>query len=69
MASPTRAERCPGEALTNQAEREERLRAEFAEAARDPAFLQDVQETMEAFASADAETARMIDDEHPTPAA
>ena len=43
--------------------REERLRAEFAEAARDPMFLQDIRDTEDAFASADAETARMIPDD------
>ena len=42
--------------------REERLRKAFEEAARDPLFLQDVRETEEAFATADAETARMIVD-------
>ncbi|NOZ79121.1 MAG: CopG family transcriptional regulator [Acidobacteria bacterium] len=33
--------------------REERLREAFAEAARDPLFLEDVEETMGAFAEAD----------------
>jgi hypothetical protein len=40
--------------------RDERLRREFEEAARDPLFLQDLTETEEAFISADAETARWI---------
>lgn len=39
---------------------EEQLRQEFATAARDPAFLADIDDTMAAFHSADAETARMI---------
>jgi Arc/MetJ-type ribon-helix-helix transcriptional regulator len=40
--------------------REDELRREFAEAAKDPLFMQDLRETMEAFASADAESARRI---------
>jgi hypothetical protein len=36
------------------------LRQEFQEAARDPLFLRDIEETMADFAAADAETARMI---------
>jgi len=40
--------------------RSEKLRREFAEAASDPLFMEDMGETMQAFASADAETARMI---------
>lgn len=39
--------------------REEQLRREFVAAARDPAFMADLDETMAAFHSADAETARM----------
>ena len=42
--------------------REERLRRAFEDAARDPLFLQDIQDTGRAFATADAETARMIVD-------
>jgi Arc/MetJ-type ribon-helix-helix transcriptional regulator len=40
--------------------RKELLRQEFQEAARDPLFLRDIEETMADFAAADAETARMI---------
>lgn len=40
--------------------RSEKLRQAFVEAANDPLFMQDLRETMEAFASADAETAAMI---------
>ena len=36
------------------------LREEFREAADDPLFLQDLKDTEQAFESADAETARMI---------
>jgi hypothetical protein len=34
--------------------------AEWAQAAKDPLFLRDVQETQEAFSSADAETADLL---------
>jgi len=37
-----------------------RLREEFRQAAADPDFLRDVEETMRDFAAADSETARMI---------
>ncbi len=37
-----------------------RLREEFCQAAADPDFLQDIEETMHDLAAADAETARMI---------
>lgn len=40
--------------------REERIRRQFEEAARDPMFLRDLEETQEAFRYADSETARMI---------
>ena len=40
--------------------RDKMLRDEFAEAAKDPLFLQDLNETEEAFESADAQTSRMI---------
>jgi Arc/MetJ-type ribon-helix-helix transcriptional regulator len=40
--------------------RRELLRQEFQEAARDPLFLRDIDETMATFATSDAETARMI---------
>lgn len=40
--------------------RDEQLRREFVAAARDPAFLADLDESMVAFHSADAETARLI---------
>ncbi len=46
-----------------QTTRAESLRREFAEAADDPLFLQDMEETMTAFADADAETARMLSHE------
>jgi Arc/MetJ-type ribon-helix-helix transcriptional regulator len=36
------------------------LREEFRQAAADPDFLQDIDETMRDFAAADGETARMI---------
>ena len=39
---------------------EERIRREFAAAARDPMFLSDLHETMEAFEALDSESARMI---------
>jgi Arc/MetJ-type ribon-helix-helix transcriptional regulator len=42
--------------------RDQQLRAEFQEAARDPLFMQDLEETQKAFEAADAETARMIPD-------
>lgn len=42
--------------------RNEWLRKEFQEAARDPMFLRDLKETMAAYETADAETARMIVD-------
>lgn len=38
------------------------LRREFEEAARDPVFLRDLEETTRAFETADAETARMLPD-------
>ena len=44
-------------------EREERLRREFEEAMSDPMFVQDMEETMEAYKYIDAETARMMDEE------
>ena len=37
-----------------------RLREEFRQAAADPDFLRDIEETMRDFAAADSETARMI---------
>ena len=40
--------------------RKTQLQEEFHQAAGDPDFLQDVDVTMEKFATADAETARMI---------
>ena len=40
--------------------RSQELRRAFAEAASDPLFMQDIAETMQAFDSSDAETARMI---------
>jgi Arc/MetJ-type ribon-helix-helix transcriptional regulator len=40
--------------------RDERLQKEMEAAARDPRFIRDVEETMDAFKWADAETARMI---------
>jgi len=40
--------------------RVERLRLEFLEAAQDPLFLQDLNETEEAFRTADSQTVRMI---------
>ena len=43
--------------------RVQRLRREFEEAARDPLFMRDLEETGAAFATADAETARMIPDD------
>jgi Arc/MetJ-type ribon-helix-helix transcriptional regulator len=43
--------------------RTEQLRREFHEAAQDPMFLRDIQETEQAFQSADSETARMIPDD------
>ncbi len=43
--------------------REERLRREFEEAMSDPMFVQDMEETMEAYKYIDAETARMMDEE------
>lgn len=48
------------EALRERLERlrEERLREAFAEAARDPLFLEDVEETMEAFSAADGTVGR-----------
>jgi Arc/MetJ-type ribon-helix-helix transcriptional regulator len=42
--------------------REAWLRREFEEAARDPLFLRDVDETTRAFETADAETARLLPD-------
>jgi Arc/MetJ-type ribon-helix-helix transcriptional regulator len=45
---------------TLQRTRDERLRSEFQAAARDPLFLRDLQETEQAFQSADSETARMM---------
>jgi hypothetical protein len=36
------------------------LKAQWAQAAKDPLFLRDVQETQEAFSSADAETDDLI---------
>jgi Arc/MetJ-type ribon-helix-helix transcriptional regulator len=41
--------------------RREWLRREWEDAARDPRFLRDIEETMQAFATADVETARLID--------
>ena len=43
--------------------RKERLRRQAQQMAADPLFLQDVEETMEAYKYIDAETARMIDEE------
>lgn len=43
--------------------RDEYLRREFEEAMSDPLFVQDMEETMEAFKYIDAETARMLDAE------
>jgi Arc/MetJ-type ribon-helix-helix transcriptional regulator len=43
-----------------QARRVAQLREEFCQAAADPDFLQDIDETMRDFAAADGETARMI---------
>ena len=40
--------------------RDERIRQEFAEAARDPEFMRDLEETMEAFKWVDSEAARML---------
>ena len=40
--------------------REKRLSEEFAAAARDPLFIQDIEEIQQAFTNADSETARMI---------
>lgn len=40
--------------------REELLKKEFEEAARDPYFMKDIDQTMNLFHSADGETARMI---------
>jgi Arc/MetJ-type ribon-helix-helix transcriptional regulator len=40
--------------------RMERLEREMEDAARDPEFIRDIEETMEAFKWVDAETARMI---------
>jgi Arc/MetJ-type ribon-helix-helix transcriptional regulator len=40
--------------------RKAQLREEFRQAAVDPDFLQDIDETMRDFATADSETARMI---------
>lgn len=40
--------------------RRAQLREEFQQAAADPEFLRDIDETMRDFAAADAETARMI---------
>jgi hypothetical protein len=53
-----------GEALEKELRRarDQQLRAEFQEAARDPLFMQDLEETQKAFEAADAETARMIPD-------
>lgn len=42
--------------------RQQELRAEFRIAAADPLFLCDLEETMQAFRSADGETAQMIPD-------
>jgi Arc/MetJ-type ribon-helix-helix transcriptional regulator len=42
--------------------REEKLRRELQEAMQDPLFLRDLQETMEAFQAADAETGRGLAD-------
>src|SRR5689334_3206920 len=44
------------------AARENQLRAEYEEAARDPLLLRDVEEAMRDFAAVDSETARMIVD-------
>ncbi len=44
--------------------RDERLRREFEEAMSDPLFVQDMNETMEAYKHIDAETARMMDAEY-----
>ncbi|MBE0558337.1 MAG: hypothetical protein IH628_13990 [Proteobacteria bacterium] len=43
--------------------RDEELAQEFEEAGRDPAFLRDIEDTMEAFRQADTEAARMLDDD------
>lgn len=50
------------EALTQEVKRarDKLLRDEFAEAAQDRLFLRDLNETEQAFESADAETSRMI---------
>ena len=40
--------------------RDERLYREMLEAAQDPEFIRDVEETMEAFKWVDSETARML---------
>jgi Arc/MetJ-type ribon-helix-helix transcriptional regulator len=50
------------EALTRELRRirEKRLYDEFVEAANDPLFMQDLEQTQQAFAGADSETARMI---------
>jgi metal-responsive CopG/Arc/MetJ family transcriptional regulator len=39
-------------------EKKKKRKEELLEASRDPLFLQDIEETMSAFASADSETAR-----------
>jgi hypothetical protein len=44
-------------------ERDEALRREFEGAMQDPLFIQDNEEVMRDFQYADAETARMIDDD------
>ncbi len=50
-------------AATDKQAHEERLRREFEEAMSDPMFVQDMEETMEAYKHIDAETARMLDEE------
>lgn len=42
--------------------RQQELRAEFRAAAADPLFLRDIEEAMQAFRTADGETAQMIPD-------
>jgi Arc/MetJ-type ribon-helix-helix transcriptional regulator len=43
--------------------RDEQLEREFTEAMQDPRFVREVDQIMEEFAAADAETARMLPDE------
>lgn len=50
------------EAANNRRNREEALRREFADAMRDPLFVQDVQESMLDFTSLDAEMVGMTPD-------